>query len=77
VEVDGDEAHKGPNTANRGGAKCTGDPKGSMMLHLGEFGHLALPTGTRVIPKLEAIHRDGYNTRPVEDAFLLGGQSAE
>jgi hypothetical protein len=29
VEVDGDEAREGPNTTNRGGAKCTSDPKSS------------------------------------------------
>jgi hypothetical protein len=56
VEVDGDEACKGPNTTDRGGAKCTGDPKSSVMLHLDKFGNLALPTGTRVIPELEAIY---------------------
>jgi hypothetical protein len=77
VEVGGDEACKGPNTAYRGGAKCTGDPESSVMLHLGKFGHLALLMGTRIIPKLEAIRRNGYNTQPVKNMFLPGRQSAE
>jgi hypothetical protein len=77
VEVNGDEACKGPNSTNRGGAKSTGDPKSGVMLHLGEFGNLALPMGTRVIPELEAICCNGHNTQPVKDAFLLGGQSME
>jgi hypothetical protein len=62
VEVDGDEAHESPNSANRRGAKGTHDPESSAMLHLGEFGNLALPTGTRVIPELEAICHDGHDT---------------
>jgi hypothetical protein len=43
------------------GAKSTSDPKSSMVLHLGEFGNLALMAGTRVIPEFEAICRNGYN----------------
>jgi hypothetical protein len=62
VEVDGDEAHKGPNATYRGGTKSTSDPKSSVVLHLGKFGNLALAAGTRVIPELEATCRNGYDT---------------
>jgi hypothetical protein len=47
------------------------------MLHLGEFGNMALMVDTRVIPELEAICRNRHNTRPVQYVLLLGGQSTE
>jgi hypothetical protein len=77
VESDGDEAHKGPNTATRRGAEDTSNPKSSTMLHLGEFGNLALAAGASVVPELEAVHCNRHDTRPVEYVFLSGRQSAK
>jgi hypothetical protein len=62
VEVDGNEARKSPNPANRQDAKSTSDLKSSAMLHLGKFGNLALTAGTRVIPELAAIYHDRHDT---------------
>ena len=75
VELNRDETCQSLNPTSGGGAKCTQDPEGSLVLHGCQERDLRLSGRSSKEPEAKAIGRNRDYTEAVEELFLQGKQT--